>query len=225
MYVSAPGAMRLEPDGKNILRLHYRSIFMARRTKQDALVTRDGIIDAAELLFERQGVSRTTLQHIAVEAGVTRGAIYWHFRDKSDLFKAIAQDADGREADDPVGDVRSWLLTVLRLTASDPKTRRVFEIATHKIEYVDELVAVRDRHFQNYSHWLMRTEKRIKLAIRRGLLNPEVSARVAALGLWAAVDGLIQIWLLNPQAFSLVRVGRQVIDAHLDAMRTTAQQR
>lgn len=203
---------------------------MARKTRQDALATRDGILDAAELLFERQGVSRTTLQHIAAAAGVTRGAIYWHFRDKSDLFnammdravmplEALAQDTDGRAADDPLGDVRSWLLTVLRLTANDPKTRRVFEIATHKIEYVDELVAVRDRHFQNYSHWLTRTEKRIKLAGRRGLLKPGVSARVAALGLWAAVDGLIQIWLLNPAAFSLLRVGRQVIDAHLDAMR------
>src|SRR3569833_1281025 len=62
---------------------------MARRTKQDALATRDSILDAAELLFEQQGVSRTTLQHIAAEAGVTRGAIYWRFHDKSDLINAL----------------------------------------------------------------------------------------------------------------------------------------
>src|SRR3569832_1351681 len=115
---------------------------MARRTKQDALATRDSILDAAELLFEQQGVSRTTLQHIAAEAGVTRGAIYWHFHDKSDLFKAmmeradmpleaVALNADGSAANDPVGDVRAWLLTVLRRTANDLKTRRVFELASH----------------------------------------------------------------------------------------------
>src|SRR3569833_2656013 len=108
---------------------------MARRTKQDALATRDSILDAAELLFEQQGVSRTTLQHIAAEAGVTRGAIYWHFHDKSDLFnammdravmplEAVAQNADGSAANDPVGDVRSWLLTVLRLTANGRGARR-----------------------------------------------------------------------------------------------------
>jgi len=207
---------------------------MARRTKQDALATRDSILDAAELLFEQQGVSRTTLQHIAAEAGVTRGAIYWHFHDKSDLFnammdravmplEAVAQNADGSAANDPVGDVRSWLLTVLRLTANDLKTRRVFEIATHKIEYVDELTAVRDRHLANYNQWLARTERRLKLAVKHGFLKPDVSPRVAALGLWAAVDGLIQIWLLNPKAFSLLRVGQQIVDGQLDSMRTISQ--
>lgn len=206
---------------------------MPRRSKQDALATRDAILDAAELLFERQGVSRTTLQHIAVAACVTRGAIYWHFKDKSDVFnammeravmplEAVAQSTEGSKDTDPVGNVRSWLLTVLDLTANDPKTRRVFEIATHKIEYVDELLAVRERHLKNYKHWLARTENRLKLARQQGLLQPEVSPRVATLGLWATVDGLIQIWLLNPRAFNLMRVGQQVIDANLDAMRAPA---
>jgi AcrR family transcriptional regulator len=45
---------------------------MARRTKEDALATRDSILDAAEQLFVKQGVSGTTLQHIATAAGVTR---------------------------------------------------------------------------------------------------------------------------------------------------------
>src|SRR3569832_2795775 len=109
---------------------------MARRTKQDALATRDSILDTAEQLFEQQGVSRTTLQHIAAEAGVTRGAIYWHFHDKSDLFnammdradmplEAVAQNADGSAANAPVGDVRTWLLTVLRLTARDLQLSRI----------------------------------------------------------------------------------------------------
>ena len=63
---------------------------MARRTKEEAAATRDSILDAAEKLFVEQGVSRTTLQHIATEAGVTRGAIYWHFDDKSALFNATS---------------------------------------------------------------------------------------------------------------------------------------
>jgi TetR/AcrR family acrAB operon transcriptional repressor len=55
---------------------------MVRRTKEEAAATRDSILDAAEILFAKNGVSRTTLQHIATAAGVTRGAIYWHFVDK-----------------------------------------------------------------------------------------------------------------------------------------------
>ena len=62
---------------------------MVRRTKEDAMATRDSILDAAELLFAERGVSSTTLQHIATAAGVTRGAIYWHFKNKQALLTAM----------------------------------------------------------------------------------------------------------------------------------------
>ncbi len=201
-----------------------------RRTKDEAMATRDGILDAAALLFQKQGVSRTTLQHIAAAAGVTRGAIYWHFKDKADLFNAMMDRAtmplesalectDNAGMADPVGDVRTWVLTAFRLTVTDPIARRAFEIATHKVEYVEELTGVRDRYIANYNQWLARSEKRLKLAIKRGTLRSGISARVAALGLWAMADGLIRLWLLDPAAFDLQRVGRQVLDAHLDALR------
>ena len=62
---------------------------MARRTKEEALATRHRLLDAAEVLFQAQGVSQTSLQQIAQQAGATRGAIYWHFKDKADLFNAM----------------------------------------------------------------------------------------------------------------------------------------
>jgi TetR/AcrR family acrAB operon transcriptional repressor len=64
---------------------------VARRTKEEALATRNRLLDAAELLFQAQGVSQTTLQQIAQQAGATRGAIYWHFKDKADLFNAMME--------------------------------------------------------------------------------------------------------------------------------------
>ena len=45
---------------------------MARRTKEEALATRNRLIDAAERLFQSQGVSQTSLQQIAEHAGTTR---------------------------------------------------------------------------------------------------------------------------------------------------------
>src|SRR5882757_7288734 len=62
---------------------------MARRTKAEAEETRQKILDAAERLFFIDGVSRTSLEHIATAAGVTRGAIYWHFKNKLELFEAL----------------------------------------------------------------------------------------------------------------------------------------
>ena len=64
---------------------------MVRKTKQEAQETRESILDAAERLFHANGVSRTSLQDIAHAAEVTRGAIYWHFKDKAELFDAMMQ--------------------------------------------------------------------------------------------------------------------------------------
>jgi hypothetical protein len=62
---------------------------MARKTKEEADKTRHLLLDAAEHLFWEQGVSKTTLASIAEYAGLTRGAIYWHFDNKADLFNAM----------------------------------------------------------------------------------------------------------------------------------------
>ena len=61
---------------------------MVRRTKEDALETRKRILDAAVEVFNRLGVAQTSLNDVAKEAGVTRGAIYWHFTNKVAMFDA-----------------------------------------------------------------------------------------------------------------------------------------
>ncbi len=64
-----------------------------RRTKAEAEETRRGILSAAERLFEAKGLAATSLEEIAAEAGVTRGAVYWHFTNKADLVIALLADA------------------------------------------------------------------------------------------------------------------------------------
>jgi TetR/AcrR family acrAB operon transcriptional repressor len=203
---------------------------MVRRTKEDALATRNSILDAAERLFERQGVSRTTLNDIAKAAEVTRGAIYWHFKDKADLFTAMMERAtmpfeeDGccaarAPAGDPLAAIEARMMNVLRLTATDERTRRVFEIATHKVEYVDELQKVRDRRLECRGECLAEVERELKAAAKQGLIHTKVPARSIALGLHGLVDGLTQNWMLDPQAFDLVKVGRQVLQTYLAGLR------
>ncbi len=57
-----------------------------RRTKAEAAETRAAILDAAEKMFFEKGVGSSTLDDIAAAAGVTRGAVYWHFSSKTDIF-------------------------------------------------------------------------------------------------------------------------------------------
>jgi TetR/AcrR family transcriptional regulator, acrAB operon repressor len=202
---------------------------MARRTKEEALATRDRILDTAEMLFQQRGVSRTSLHELATAAGVTRGAIYWHFHDKADVFNAMMarvclplEESCGAgelgPGDDPLAAIREGLVAMFRRTMSDAQIRRVFEIATHKVEYVEELLAVRDRHLQVRNDYLRQTERGLRLAQRRGRLQAGASPRTLAIGLHALVDGLIQNWMLDPKAFDLVRVGRQTVDTYLAGM-------
>jgi len=208
---------------------------MARRTKEEAAATRDSILDAAEKLFVEQGVSRTTLQHIATAAGVTRGAIYWHFDDKGALFNAMMERAtlpleaemqvlDQAESDDPLVDLRNYMLAVLRRTVEDPVARRVFEIATLKVEFVGEMDAVRQRRQQNMASWMSRAERRIRLAVDKGVIGRHVNPDRVALALWIIIDGLIHSWMFDPQHFDLLALGKCVIDPYLDGLRSGSAQ-
>ena len=209
---------------------------MARRTKEEALATRNKLLDAAEHLFQAQGVSRTSLQDIARRAGATRGAIYWHFRDKADLFNAMMERVtlpmeksfglegnDGQESGDNsgasgLGRIRSATVNALKQIVNDPQTRRVFEVATQKVEYVEELQAVRLRHLAVRNGFLQLFEESIDLASRRNGLKLAIPASVAAQGFHALIDGLIQNWLLDPQAFDLLEVGQGVMNVYLGGL-------
>jgi TetR/AcrR family acrAB operon transcriptional repressor len=199
---------------------------MPRRTKEDAFATRQQLLDAAEHVFLRQGVAGTSLNDIAVAAGTTRGAIYWHFKDKADLFNAMMdrvamplQQAlsllDSTVEDDPLPGLRRGLRAALRQTVEDPQTRRVFEVATHMVEYVDSLCAVRERHIQSRQLWIARFRHvLLRSAASRGARLP-VPASTAAHGLHALIDGLVQNWLLDPAEFELESTGMKAVDAYL----------
>lgn len=199
---------------------------MARRSKEDALATRNHLLDAAEHVFLAQGVAGTSLNDIAVAAGTTRGAIYWHFKDKADLFNAMmdrvampmqsAMILVGEPPEeDPLPRMKKALRAALHQTVADPQTRRVFEVATHKVEYVDSLCAVRERHLKMRSMWVGHFRHiLLKSAAARGI-RLALPASVAAQGLLALVDGLIQNWLLDTSAFELETVGMKAVEAYL----------
>ena len=203
---------------------------MARKTKQEAQVTRGHILDTAERLFSERGVARTSLADIADSAGLTRGAIYWHFRNKGDLFTAlldrvalpmeemVAQAADAGAAD-PLSSIRACCVYVLRRTARDAQCRRVFEILAHKCEYVDEMHALVARHMQCRSQGIGMIERALRNAMRKGQLPRHLHVRRAAIGLHAYVDGLIYNWLLDPRSFALDREAEALVDQFLQGLK------
>lgn len=199
---------------------------MVRRTKADAEITRQQLLDAAEHVFADKGVSRTSLQDIAAAAGTTRGAIYWHFDNKAALFNAMmdrvtlpmeqAQRQIGHDPRrDPLDELVVAMLDALRQIATDARTRRVFEVATFKVEYVDELLAVRDRHLQAQTQCLAEIERSLKEATARRAVVLAVPLAHAAQGLHALMVGLIQSWLMAPDRGDLEATGAQTLRIYL----------
>jgi AcrR family transcriptional regulator len=59
---------------------------------QQSAVTREGIVSAALRLFAQRGFGSTSIADITEAAGITKGAIYWHFDSKEALFKGILEE-------------------------------------------------------------------------------------------------------------------------------------
>ena len=199
---------------------------MARCTKEEALATRDRLLDAAELVFSEKGVSRTSLNDIAEAAGVSRGAIYWHFKNKADLFNAMMDRTTlpiedslqqiGHDAgQDPLAELQHAIQDAMRKIATDERTRRVFEVATLKVEYVDELLAVKARHLQCYVDGVSQMQRSLEEAAARRQVPLPKPAEAAAQGLHALVIGLIHTWLLAPKSFELVVVSDMAVATYL----------
>lgn len=202
---------------------------MVRRTKEEAQETRHRLLDAAEVLFQSQGVSQTSLQQIAQHAGATRGAIYWHFKDKADLFNAMmdrvtlpleaaAQKVAGGPDADPVEDIERMMVEALKQMTSDPQVRRVFEVATHKVEYTHDMESVHQRHLEARNACVVDFEKALLGGARRARIRMPIPAAAAAQGLHALISGLIQDWLLDPEAFDLVSTGRRTFRVYLSGL-------
>lgn len=158
------------------------------------------------------------------------GAIYWHFKDKADLFNAMMDRVTlplefacgfrgaGAEEEASLWRLRGAMRAALHAVATDERVRRVFEIAMYKVEYVQELDAVRDRHVMACEGFRAKLRKDVVSAAKaQGLVLP-MSADVAAMGLWALFDGLLQGWMLNRGGFNLLEVGRATVDAYLKGL-------
>ena len=176
--------------------------------------TRQHILDVALRLFSQQGVSSTSLSEIAKAAGVTRGAIYWHFKNKSDLFSEIWQLSETSITDkeceyrnkmpgDPLSILTHILIYILEATVFEERRRLLMEIIFHKCEFVGEMAAVRfqqrDLCIESYD----RIEQILKECISAGQLPPNLLTRRAAILMRSYISGIVENWLFAPDSFEL----------------------
>ncbi len=200
---------------------------MARKTKQQALETRQHILDVALRLFSQQGVSSTSLAEIAKAAGVTRGAIYWHFKNKSDLFSEIWElsessigelelEYQAKFPDDPLSVLREILVYILEATVTEERRRLLMEIIFHKCEFVGEMAVVQQAQRNLCVESYDRIEQTLRHCITAKMLPEDLLTRRAAIIMRGYISGLMESWLFAPQAFDLKKEARDYVAVLLE---------
>ncbi len=205
---------------------------MARKTKAEAEETRLKILDAAEGLFFESGVSRTSLEQIAEAAGVTRGAIYWHFADKAALFRAlhervrlpqenIVERAAVEGHPDPLGLIEQVAVDCLKMITTDVRQQRVSTILLLRCEYVGEMADVLKR--QQDADAMMRKNllQIFTMARDNNSLSATWTPAIAAKAFESMMRGLWADWLRFGQSFDLMTVGSQCVTELFQAFRAS----
>ena len=197
---------------------------MVRRTKEDAQATRGSIMATALGLFCQQGLATTSLTDIAKAAGVTRGAIYWHFKDKEELFVALWQEMCAPlrhlmlasvdvDEPDPLGKFQTFLIEVLRTVAPCPAHQQMFRIMFRLLASDGEPQVIRDLVWQEVEQHGQNIRSSLQNAVNRGQLPSTLPVERAAILLNCSIDGLIISWLNCHEQFDLGAEAEPMIKA------------
>lgn len=174
---------------------------MARRTKEDAEKTREMLLDAAEHVFLEKGVAATTLEDIARKAGMTRGAVYWHFENKQDLFDAmharvkLPLDQSYEHvlvAEDGLAALKEHCVYVVRHFLQDEHARRVLTILTRKCEETDASQSNVERQCQKRGEVINKFKLIFSTAQEKNQLPASLSPETAAISLHAYIHGILR---------------------------------
>ncbi|HYS51336.1 MAG TPA: TetR family transcriptional regulator [Burkholderiales bacterium] len=208
-----------------------------RRTKRESEHTRRSILAAARKVFARQGVTRTTLEEIAAAAGVTRGAIYWHFADKNELFFAMREQVAvpmidqidlallRSDGSDPLAGVERFLLGILEALENDASARQTFQIMGFKCEYVGEFERELALQRLRCSELIFKLTRAYRRAQRAGRLRIGLRPPMAAVETCSFLMGLTRLWLLDAKRSLVRRVARGLISAHVTSHRRGGKER
>lgn len=184
-----------------------------KRTKEEAAVTRENLLQAGLVVFGRKGYDAATLEDVAREAGVTRGAIYWHFGSKTELFNALMEKYSSRgtiilQQAASEGGTFTQILTrvfagMLKAVESEQELRSMMEISLFKSGYSDPKEDWRMRQVELNRALIQGIAETMRQGIETSALRKDLDPVLAARAFLAFQNGIIFLWLSDPSAFSL----------------------
>jgi TetR/AcrR family acrAB operon transcriptional repressor len=199
-----------------------------KRTKEEALVTRQNLLNAALMVFSRKGYSATRLEDIAVEAGVTRGAIYHHFGGKEELFKELVTERSSgvnqlteqilREGGSPASTLRRLMVRLFEFGEEDDDYRAMLEIATDKVEFTGELEDLSRQNIRGRRALIRILANLIRNGIETGEFRADLPVKDAAIAVAGFLNGVGLLWVQDPDSFSIRRRAEAMADVMMGGL-------
>ncbi len=204
---------------------------MARKTKEDALKTREAILDAAVKVFSVRGVSGSTLADIAKEAGVTRGAIYWHFKNKEDMladlweqlllpFEPLSRASENPDTPDPLGKLKETYISFFKSLKNDPRVLQLFKILISKCEAVEDTGTLHVHRVNCHREGQQKIEKILRNAIKQGQLPEDLNVRLGSIATLSFIDGLATNWIFFPDLLDVENEIPLMLDGLIQMLRS-----
>jgi TetR/AcrR family transcriptional repressor of mexAB-oprM operon len=188
---------------------------MVKRTATQSQQTRQQILLAAVEVFAEQGYASPGLSEIAARANVTRGAVYFHFKDKAHVFAEVCrlvawgspphESSKRSEPVSPTNRLRCLISDWVADLGEDGLKRRILDLLLHKTEWTQanedfraELRRANDRHRCQIEVALGQAHEQGEIE-----LPPGFDACQASKALKAALLGMVSFKLRHPQGFDL----------------------
>lgn len=179
---------------------------MARKTKEEAEKTRVLILETALKVFYEKGYSGSTLVDIAKQIDLTKGAIYWHFKSKIQLFLELGKAMEEKIETDmaeiflhpgSIENLKNIASHLLQIIGNDQQLNMYYSLVYYRMEWQDELLPVKEYFFKQDKEFSDYIEELFKQAQGNEELAPEHATRSMAAGYQAISDGFLARLLLN----------------------------
>lgn len=181
---------------------------MANKTREDALKTRQLVIDTAIAVIKENGYDRATLLHIAERAKLSRGAVYGNFKNKAELFSCILQNWKlpedlTHELTSCPHDLAQLCGIFLEKLEEDGLYRIIYSLATSKPQADEEQNFPMDDVKNAYRKILGLFEALLAEGQKKGDISKKQNISQASAVLLSYLIGLGKIWSVEQSSFSL----------------------
>ncbi|MBI9072432.1 MAG: TetR family transcriptional regulator [Melioribacteraceae bacterium] len=192
-----------------------------KRTKEEALKTRELLLQCAVKVFNEKGYANATLSDIAEEAELTRGAIYHHFGNKDDFIDAIIQTNKDRinflvqEVLDSKEDIFAALKKVFSTLLAKLETDKFFRSSEElllKMQLSGDLSHHKCKLHDAANEGFKQLHKAFEEAKEKGLISKDKDSNNFTVQIISAYLGTFITWLIHPEIVSLQKDGTAILD-------------